>query len=511
MGRPGVVGAAQETLPRTENGFPARPVRILVPTSPGGLIDFTSRKFAEIATRHSGVPFVVINKPGAGGVVSFEETLRAPADGLTLQATTRSNIPKLIASRRTDLLSRMFWAAKLLDDPQCVIVNRHSETPDWAAVLRQAQSLDGRQLWLGPDIGGLDHVSAARIWAAAGIAARWIPYESGGQAIAALLGGMGATYTGNPSEVRGRPDLVVAAVCAPERLAQFPDAPTFAELGIEGLEDESMWRGFALHPDTPPEILAWYAELFSRVTADPAWREAWIKDGLTVLYAPEPEFRALVEKETENFTAFLRELGILPEAGQEIPRANPTMVRVLLVLALLGYIVALILLGAKERRFSRWTAEEWAVLSGWALVIFFLWQAENLPAGNELDRIGPAGIPLLWCGLFLPCLAGMTVQMLRQRSHRATIAAAAAAPEPTEPDANGLTAGLAALLLGGIFLWGWLGYFATTLLVLPLALWILGWRRWRGTVVLTAGWLAFVYLVFQRLLHVDLPQGWWGN
>jgi hypothetical protein len=105
----------------------------------------------------------------------------------------------------------------------------------------------------------------------------------------------------------------------------------------------------------------------------------------------------------------------------------------------------------------------------------------------------------------------MTVQMLRQRPHRATIADAAAAPEPTEPDANGLTAGLAALLLGGIFLWGWLGYFATTLLVLPLALWILGWRRWRGTVVLTAGWLAFVYLVFQRLLHVDLPQGWWGN
>jgi putative tricarboxylic transport membrane protein len=498
-GKPHGAEKDANSLERTPGNFPQRPVRILVPTSPGGLIDFTARKFAEVATGKAGVPFVVINKPGAGGVVSFEETLRSSADGYTLQAVTRSNVPKLVAAGREDLLSAMFWAAKLLDDPQCVIVNRNSRTPDWNSVLAQALEHPGRQLWLGPDIGGLDHVSAARIWAAAGMHARWIPYESGGQAIAALLGGMGATYTGNPSEVRGRPDLKIVAVCAAARLPEFPDAPTFAELGVEGLEEESMWRGFALHPDTPPEILAWYSNLFESVTGDPRWREEWEKEAITVLFESEEKFHALIDRETEAFREFLQEEGILPDAGHVVPTVNPQMVRILLVAGLAAYLAWTLILGRRETRFWRWSATSWVVLVGFGLFIFLVWSAGRLPGGNALDPLGPGGIPLLWCMVLLPCLCGMALREWKSWT------ASASTAHVIYSDA--LAISFAGILLVAVILFQLAGYYFISLVLLPASLWILGWRGYRTTLLLTMAWLAFVYFVFQRMLHVDLPMG----
>lgn len=488
-------------LAKTAGGFPSRPVRILVPTSPGGLIDTTARKFAAIATEKAGVPFIVINKPGAGGVVSFEETLRAPSDGGTLQAVTRSNVPKLVAAGRTDLLDSVYWAAKLLDDPQCVIVNKNSPLPNWQSVLSAARESPGRQLWLGPDIGGLDHVSAARIWAAAGIEARWIPYESGGQAIAALLGGMGATYTGNPSEVRGRPDLTIAAVCSSARLPQFPDAPTFAELGLHGLEEESMWRGFALHPATPPQILAWYAQLFAAVTNDARWRDEWEKEGISVVYVGEPDFRSLVQRETASFTAFLREEGILPDPHHPVPVVNPPLVHLLLGASMFFYVAWVLILGRRNTRFWQWSATSMAVFSGLALSFFLISAAGKLPGGNPDDPLGPAGIPLLWCSILLLCMLAMGWSEWRHL--RAGESAAAA----DSPDATLLSLGLAGILLLGVALFPYAGYYLATLILLPLALRILGWKNFPVSAIVALGWLAFVFFVFQQTLHVDLPLG----
>ncbi len=484
---------AEIPLPRTQQGFPAKPIRILVHTGPGGLIDFTARKFAERATIASGVPFVVINKPGAGGVVAFEELLSSNADGYTLLAVARSNLPKLIASDRTDLLGRVNWAAKLLDDPQCVIVNLQTPANDWASIVTNARQMDGRQLWLGPDIGGLDHISAMKIQKAAGIQARWIPYESGGQAIAALLGGLGATYTGNPSEVRGRPDLAIAGICTAERLPQFPDAPTFKELGLVGLEEESMWRGFACHPELPEEIRSWYDSLFERITNDITWREEWEKDGLQVGYEPSSEFEILINKEIIEFTDFLQSLEIISEPGHISHRTDLLAVQILIALSLTGFVGSVLAMGRIETAPWRWRASQWVPVTGFGLLVWLGWNAASLPPGNELDPVGPAGIPLLWMFLLLPCLITIAWNSCRREIPVAN----------SEDFVTSLS--FAGLLTACLFFTPIIGYYLAAAATLPLVLFLLGWRKLMLSLCITVGWLLFVFFVFQKMLHVDLP------
>lgn len=534
IGQPTSASAGQSAasspalLPRTPSGFPARPVRILVPTSPGGLIDLTARRFAELATRHSSTPFIVINKPGGGGVVSFEETLRSPADGYTLQAATRSNVAKLVAANRSDLLGRIHWLARLLDDPQCVIVKRHGPTPDWPSVLAQASALGGRQLWLGPDIGGLDHISAARVWEAAGFQARWIPYESGGQALAALMGGHGSTYTGNPGEVRGRPDLAIAAVCAPERLPQFPDAPTFRELGIPGLENETMWRGIAIHPSTPPEILAWHQALLERIASDPAWQAEWQSEGLSVKLESHPAFTTRISRETAEFTSFLRQLGILPEPGIPLPRPSPWLWATVSITALLLASIAVVL-ALRKAHPLHWSPSFFAALCGMAAAGILAFAVGTLPAGNRLDPIGPGGIPLLWAALLVVCFAAVARQSLpspatsRLPIHPRHSVGQTSSASPSNSEASPVPApdspippplpgfvlawALALLLTSIPLLMSGLGYYLTVALAFPAALCLLGWQKPLSISAITLGWLLFAWLIFAGLLHVDLPGG----
>ena len=77
--------------------FPDKPIKIIVYTGPGGLIDVTSRKFAEVASRYTDATFVVENKPGAGGIGALKKVLKLPADGYTLYACTKSNISKYLS------------------------------------------------------------------------------------------------------------------------------------------------------------------------------------------------------------------------------------------------------------------------------------------------------------------------------------------------------------------------------------------------------------------------------
>ncbi len=188
-------------------------------------------------------------------------------------------------------------------DPECVITNVNSSVSTWEEVVADAKAKGGDQLWLGPAAGGLDNVTAQAIWEAAGIEATWVPFASGGKAKAALLGEQGITYTGNPGEILGNPDFMIAAVATAERLPQFPDVPTFAELGLDGLENEVMWRGFAVKSGTPDNIIEWYDDLFEKVTNDPEWIETYAPMGNMLVHKTRDEFNDIVMADYEAYKA----------------------------------------------------------------------------------------------------------------------------------------------------------------------------------------------------------------
>ena len=292
--------------------FPDRPIKLIVYTKPGGAIDVFARKFEAIAKKYTDADFVVINKAGGGGIVAIKDIMASRADGYKFMAVTRSNIGKIVSSKSDIKVENLIWLAMMVSDPEAIITKKGSAIETWQQVVADAKAKKGSQLWVGPAKGGNDHIMAMKTWKAAGISGKWIPYASGGKAMAALMGGHGAVYVGNPQDVIGRPDLMVAVIAAPQRLeGQFSHAPTFTELGVSGMEDEIMWRGFMAKQGIPADARAFYEDLFEKVNKDPQWREYILRGGANPVFYKEDKFNKIIQKDAAEFTATLKDLGIL--------------------------------------------------------------------------------------------------------------------------------------------------------------------------------------------------------
>ena len=292
--------------------FPEKPIKLIVYTKPGGAIDVFARKFTTIAEKYTDATFVVVNKSGAGGIVAIKHILASKPDGYQSAAVTKSNIGKIVSGGNEINVEDLDWMALLVSDPEAIITNRTVPINTWEQIVADAKEKDGAQIWVGPAAGGNDHIMAMKTWDAAGIKAKWIPYESGGKAMAALLGGHGVAYVGNPQDVIGRPDLKVAVISSQERLSgEFADVPTFKEVGIEGLDNEIMWRGFMARKGLPEEARAFYSDLFAKVNADPEWQEYVQRGGAVPLFIKADEFLATVKKDQQEFGEALKQIGAI--------------------------------------------------------------------------------------------------------------------------------------------------------------------------------------------------------
>ena len=292
--------------------FPTKPIKLIVYTQPGGAIEVFARKFTTIAAKYTDTTFVVVNKSGAGGIVAIKHILAGKGDGYELAAVTRSNIGKIVSGGNKINVDDLNWMAMMVSDPEAIITNRNHEINTWEQIVADAKEKGGKQLWVGPAAGGNDHIMAMKTWKAAGIEAKWIPYASGGKAMAALLGGHGVAYVGNPQDVIGRPDLKVAVVASSERLGgDFADAPTFSELGIQGLDDEIMWRGFMTKKGIPEEAQNFYDDLFTKVNNDPEWQTYVQRGGATPLFVKADEFTKIIKINQQEFAEALKEIGAI--------------------------------------------------------------------------------------------------------------------------------------------------------------------------------------------------------
>ncbi len=494
-------GNDREPLPEVPD-FPSQPIRLIVYTSPGGLIDVTARRFAQLAQEHAGHPFAVINRPGGGGIVAFEEVLREPADGHRFLAVTRSNISKMVATGREDLIDRILWHSYIMDNAHVLITNRESGLTSWEDLRNHRRADDHDQLWLGVDIGGVKHVSGVRVAEVTGIDMRWIPYGSGGEARAALLGNLGTLYFGNPRDALASSRLEVVAVAAAERLEDFPDAPTFAELGYSGLENELIWRGFAFRKGVDEAIQEWYDVLVRNVLADPRWQEPWEGEAVNLRYRGRDEFERIVEQDREEFRVYLDGLQLLPDSEEDpgllgrIVQPPGLIILLVVMIAALGLVV----LGWRRRQPEARIGEPVLLLSLLGLTAVAYAMSLQLPPANPIDPVGARGIPQLWLigliGLVLIQLVGHLRAAPEQAGEAATL-------PPRLPLFIGAYA-LALILLPVI------GHFLVALVYLPAMTWFLGYRRVPVIVGLTVGWLLLSELVFQGLLHVDLPRGLWS-
>lgn len=289
---------------------PQQPITIMNYVKAGGGMDVATRKFAEIAAKYTDATFVVDNTPGAGGMTAMEYVLSQPADGYTIFAGTVSNIAYLVANEESldDYVWSFEWIDDIMADPYCIMVSTNSNINTLDDLLAACK---GGSVWCGPSTGGAKHLAALQMWGSLGIAdSTWVPFESGPDALLAVIGGQGIATVGNPGDVEGK-DLKSVVIGTEKKLAKYPDVANFADAGYPELDALNMWRGFAVKDGTPKEMIAWFQNLVDQVTADPEWQQFFSEKSIVVFNKTTEEFESIIEDNIANYIDILKSIEMI--------------------------------------------------------------------------------------------------------------------------------------------------------------------------------------------------------
>lgn len=484
-----LVAAAATLMPAAtaQAAYPDRPISIIVHTKPGGAIDLTARVVAKVSRRYTDVPMVIENRYGGSGAVAMRAVLGSEPDGYTLLAAPATFVSTVQITQSDFGMDDFYFLACLTEAPEALITNRNSDVVTFEDIVADARAKGGRQIWVGPGVGSLDHLMAIKTWDKVGITATWVPYDGGGAAIAALLGEHGVVYVGNPEDVKGRPDLHIAAVSARERLELYPEAPTLLELGYD-LPAEIMWRGFAIKQGTPPDVVAYLEDLLRNVSQDEEWLTFVEANSAKAVFYGHDEFTALVDRDSNDSVKYLRMAKIL--ASDEDASARRIRVLSWWMIPATAGVLAL----ALRRRHRRPTGVLVVAWSSLALAGLFFVRAWGFPPPTPGQNVGPATIPLIWSAV-LAFFAAMEIRA-ELRDHKSM-----------EHGRVRLVLGIIVLMATFVALLPRAGFFPATVVLLLGGFYAIGYRRHIVAAVVAAVVLAFCYVIFIRILGLPLPMG----
>jgi len=236
--------------------FPDKPINIVTWSSVGGGGDVLARQLQGPFSKAAGVPVNVVNKPGGSGAVAMEYLSQQDPDGYTVLVGTASGVISPHTTGSTFSLADFKGVIRLQMDPEVLMVREDSPWNSVADVIADAKANPGSVKWGGAFLGSLDSVLAYQISAANDIEFAYVPYEGGGDAMIALLGGHVPVLIGSPSEVAGQVEagkIRLIAVATPERLESLPDLETLRDGGMDLIS--VLWRGVVAPKDTPDDIV----------------------------------------------------------------------------------------------------------------------------------------------------------------------------------------------------------------------------------------------------------------
>jgi len=284
-----------------QGSYPNKPIRMVVAFAPGGIADFAARSVAPRLAETFGVPVVVDNRAGAGGIIGAELVAKSAPDGYTLLVTSISHTinPAVTKSLPFDT-QRDFASVMLIADAPNILVLHPSvparSLPELVGLLRKKP---GELNYASSGNGTSTHLCGELFKAMAGVQLQHVPYKGGGPAVTDLLGGqvqlMFATLPTVLEHVRAG-KLRAIGVTGARRFAGAPEIPTLAEAGLAGYE-VSGWSGLFAPARTPRAAIDRLAAETAKILADPALKERFLAQGAEPAVKMPDEFAAFVAAE----------------------------------------------------------------------------------------------------------------------------------------------------------------------------------------------------------------------
>ncbi len=218
--------------------WPSKPVKIVVPWSPGGAVDVVTRKVAQKLAEQTGQPFVVENKPGATGTIGSLQVARSAPDGYTLLANDMaySLLPHVFANLPWDLEKDLVPVTTMMDAPYGIAVRADGPHKSLAGLIATAKANPGKLTFGSGGNGTGPHFSGELLMITAGIELTHIPYKGASEAMTAVIGGQVDMLLASTASLLGQArggKARVLAVSGDRRQPVLPDVPTFAEAGLK--------------------------------------------------------------------------------------------------------------------------------------------------------------------------------------------------------------------------------------------------------------------------------------
>ena len=291
--------------------YPERAINYVIPFVPAGESDIAARLQGKVATKLTGKDFVVQNKPGAGGAVAWSQLNNFPADGYTVMGT---NLPHILlqpleaqAQYKTEDIVNVFF---FHFTPDALVVAADSPYKTFADFAAAAKANPGKLNVAGSATNSPAHMATARLEIQGGMKVTYIPLKGTGEMITQLLGKhVDAAMTFTTLAIANKEKTRVLAVGTPNRVAQFPDAPTFKELGYDWVD--GAYRGIAVPRATPEAVRRQVSDLFAKINKDPEHRKQMTDAGfeqIDITYDQIPEF---LKRRAENSLPLARKLGMI--------------------------------------------------------------------------------------------------------------------------------------------------------------------------------------------------------
>ncbi|HEV8097124.1 MAG TPA: tripartite tricarboxylate transporter substrate binding protein, partial [Burkholderiales bacterium] len=247
-------------LAAAAQAFPSKPIRIIVPFTPGSATDTIARPVAEKLSAALGQPVLAENRPGAGGTIGIGVLAKSPPDGYTLGVVSTGHVvnPVLYSSLPYDTLKDFSGVAPLAGQPSVLVVSPALGVKTVRDLVAMAKAKPGELNYATAGVGSAAHISAEKFRMAAGIDAVHVPFKGSPESITETMGGR-TQFTWTPlstavGQIRGG-QLLALAVSTAHRSPTLPEVPTIAEAGFPRGEF-NFWVGMLAPANTPREVLA---------------------------------------------------------------------------------------------------------------------------------------------------------------------------------------------------------------------------------------------------------------
>lgn len=305
---------AAPAAPLWAQGYPSKPIKLVVPFAPGGFTDVVARILGQKLSTSMGQPFVIENKAGAGSIIGTDFVAKAAPDGYTLVMVSTTHVisPWIYKSMPYDPIKSFTVVTKLVDSPYVLLINPKVKARNVQEFIALAKAAPDSIRYASSGNGSSQHLMGGLFVSMTGAKLQHVPYKGSGAAATDLVAGVvESSFAGVPNALAQVPQgrLKALAVTTAKRIPQLPDVPTLQEAGVPGYE-ASVWLALLAPAGTPQDIVSRLNVEIAKVMNLPDTKKSLYDAGVEVSLSTPEAMSAYIVQELDRWGKVVKDTGI---------------------------------------------------------------------------------------------------------------------------------------------------------------------------------------------------------